>query len=107
MSASIITDYDCDSIQAATAVALLKFSNAHPELTYTKIGKECEREKQSIHDYICRKTEMAASCWLKLTAKWPELEARMLHELDEAEKAFQARQRTLPLTQPVPEERAA
>jgi len=107
MSASIITNYDCDAIQAAMAVALLKFNNAHPELNYTKIGKTMEREKQSVHAYINGGAEMPASCWLKIAAMWPELDDRLLYELDEAEKAFRARQRTLPLTQPVPEEMAA
>ena len=97
MSASIITDKECDEVAAAMAVALLKFSNAHPELSYAKIGKVCEREKQSIHDYICRKTEMAAPCWIKLTAEWPELQQRFEYEIDEAEKAFRARQRELKL----------
>lgn len=89
------------------AVALLHLKNAHPELTLKKIGKIIEREPQSVHAYICTDTEMPASCWLKLTAEWPELEDRLIYNLDEAEKAFRARQRTLPLTQPPPEEKAA
>lgn len=97
MSASIITNYDCDAIQAAMGVALLKLNNAHPELTYTKIGKVIEREKQSVHAYINGGAEMAAPCWLKAVAEWPELEDRLLFELDEAEKAFRARQRSFQL----------
>lgn len=97
MSPSIITNYDCEAIQAAMGVALLKLNNAHPELTYTKIGKVIEREKQSVWAYINGGAEMPATCWLKAVAEWPELEARLLYELDEAEKAFRARQRTLDL----------
>lgn len=107
MSASIITNYDCEAIQAAMGVALLKLNNAHPELTYTKIGKVIEREKQSVWAYINGGAEMPATCWLKAVAEWPELEARLLYELDEAEKAFRAKQRALPLTQRKPEEQAA
>lgn len=107
MSASIFLDYDCEAIQAAMAVALLQFNNAHPELTYTKIGKVIEREKQSVHQYICGGAEMPMSCWLKATAKWPELNDRLLYHLDEAEKAFRARQRSLSLPMPEPEERVA
>jgi hypothetical protein len=107
MSASIITKYDCDAIQAAMAVTLLQHKNAHPELTLKSIGKAIEREPQSVHAYICTDTEMPASCWLKAVAEWPELADRLIFNLDEAEKAFRARQRTLPLTRPVPEERAA
>lgn len=95
MSPSIITKYDCDAIQAAMAVSLLHFKNAHPELTLKKIGKVIEREATSVHQYICTDTEMPASCWLKATAEWPELEERLLYNLDEAEKAFRAKQRSL------------
>jgi hypothetical protein len=100
MSPSIITNYDCEAIQAAMGVALLKLNNAHPELTYTKIGKVIEREKQSVWAYINGGAEMPASCWLKAVAEWPELEDRLLYELDEAEKAFRARQRELRLELP-------
>src|SRR5690349_10710045 len=97
MSAFIFLKYDCEAIQAATSAALLNFNAAHPELSYAKIGKECEREASSIHAYICEGREMPMSCWLKLTAKWPELEDRLIYHLDEAEKAFRAKQRELRL----------
>lgn len=97
MSASIITNYDCEAIQAAMGIALLKLKYANAELTYTKIGKVIEREKQSVWAYINGGAEMPATCWLKAVAEWPELEQRLLYELDEAEKAFRARQRTLDL----------
>lgn len=106
MSASIILDYDGDEIQAAMAVSLLQHKNAN-DLTYRAIGKVIGREPQSVQQYVCDTTEMPATCWLKATAKWPELHDRLIHNLDAAEKAFRARQRTLPLTQPVPEEKAA
>ena len=106
MTASIILENDCDAIQAAMAVSLLQLKTAH-DLTYKQIGKVIEREPQSVQTYICTDTEMPASCWLRLTAMWPELQDRLEHNLDEAEKAFKARQRALPLTQPVPEARAA
>lgn len=105
MSASIIIEYDCAEIQAAMAVSLLQLKNARG-LTYKQIGKVIEREPQSVQQYICDTTEMPASCWLRLTSMWPELSERLTHNLDAAEKAFQG-QRSLPLTRPVPEERAA
>lgn len=107
MSALIFLKYDSEAIQAATAAALLNFKNANPEITLKKIGKEIEREASSIHQYICTDTEMPMSCWLKLTAKWPELEDRLIYHLDEAEKAFRAKQRSLNLPAPMPEEIAA
>jgi hypothetical protein len=106
MSASIFLDYDCEAIVRATSAALCNFCAAYPDLTYTKIGKECEREKQSIQQYIAG-TEMPMSVWLKLAAKWPELEDRLIFHLDEAEKAFRAKQRELRLPAPEPETRAA
>lgn len=107
MSPSIITKYDCEAIQAAMAVALLHFKNANPSITLKAIGKVIEREPQSVHAYICTDTEMPASCWLKAVAMWPELEDRLLYNLDEAEKAFRTQQRTLPLTHDYPREEAA
>jgi hypothetical protein len=95
MSASIITKYDCDAIQKAMAVALLHFKNAHPEITLKTIGKVIEREPQSVHVYISSDTEMPATCWLKAVAMWPELEDRLLYNLDDADKAFRAKQRDL------------
>lgn len=107
MSPAIILEYDCEAIQAATSAALLNFNAAHPGLSYAKIGKACEREASSIHAYICEGREMPMSCWLKLTAKWPELEDRLIFHLDEAEKAFRAKQRELRLPAPEPESEAA
>jgi hypothetical protein len=107
MSALIFLKYDCEAIQAAMAVALCNFNAAHPEINYMKIGREIEREASSIHEYICGGREMPMSCWLKATAKWPELEDRLIFHLDEAEKAFRAKQRELRLPVPGAEEMAA
>jgi hypothetical protein len=99
-------DKELSEIRAAMALALLQLKNANG-LTYEKIGEVMKREKQSVQQYICEGTEMPASCWLKAVATWPELRDRVEYNLDEAEKAFRARQRSLPLTQPKPEEQAA
>lgn len=100
MSPSIITDSDLDEIQAAMAIALLQHKNANG-LTYEKIGKVIGREKQSVQQYISSDTDMPASCWIKAVAMWPELADRLTYHLDEAEKAFKARQRSLDLREPV------
>jgi hypothetical protein len=105
-SRSIILEYDCDEIQAAMAVALLRLKNANG-LTYKDIGKVIEREPQSVQQYICSDTEMPATCWLKAVARWPELHDRLEYNLHAAEKDFLARQQSLPLTRPVPDEMAA
>jgi hypothetical protein len=106
MSGSIILEYDCEEIQAAMAVSLLRLKNAN-NLTYKAIGKIIEREPQSVQQYICSDTEMPATCWLKLVAHWPELQDRLEYNLHAAEKDFLARQQTLSLTMPRPEEMAA
>lgn len=106
MSSSIILEKDSDQIQAAMAVSLLQHKNAL-NLTYKQIGRVIEREPQSVAQYICTDTEMPASCWLKLVAKWPELDSRFEHNLDDAEKAFLAKQRSLPLGQADAEAQAA
>jgi hypothetical protein len=103
---SIILEYDCDEIQAAMAVALLRLKNAH-KLTYKDIGKVIERELQSVQQYICSDTEMPASCWIKAVARWPELQDRLEYNLHAAEKDFLARQQSLSLTMPRSDERAA
>lgn len=99
MSLSIILEKLPSEIQAAMAVSLLQLKNAH-DLTYEKIGKVIDREPQSVQQYVSDTTAMPAFCWLKAVAKWPELEARLEHNLDEAEKAFRARQRSLILPMP-------
>lgn len=106
MSVSIFLEYDCEAIQAAMAVALLQHMNANG-LTLAQVGKVCEREAQSISQYRSGANEISSTCWLKLVAKWPELEDRLLYNLDEAEKAFRAKQRALRLDPPMPEEKAA
>lgn len=106
MSASIYLEYDCEAISAAMSVSLLQHKNVN-QLTLAQIGKECEREAQSISQYCGGTAEISSTVWLKLTAKWPELEDRLIFNLDEAEKAFRAKQRELRLDGPVPESVAA
>jgi hypothetical protein len=62
-------------------------------------GSICDRAAAA-PPYICSTTEMPMSCWLKATAKWPELQDRLEYELDEAEKAYAAKQRELRLDVP-------
>jgi len=86
-------------IQGAMGVALLRLKNAR-KLTLEDIGKVMGRSRESVSQYISDPTEMAATCWIYATARWPELSDLMLAELDEAEKAAAARQRALKLETP-------
>jgi hypothetical protein len=106
MSGSIFLDYECEEIAAAMAVTLLQHKNAN-QLTLHEIGRVIEREKQSVSQYINGISEMPASCWEKAKAKWPDLQERLIYNLDEAEKAFRAKQRSLRLDGPQPEQVAA
>lgn len=39
--------------------------------------------------------EMGVTAWLKASERWPDLADRVRYNLDEAEKAFRARQREI------------
>lgn len=83
-------------IQAAMGVALLRLKSGR-KLTLEDIAHVTGLTKQAVSNYISGTTMMTATCWLKATARWPELHDMMLAELDEAEKAAAAKQRTLKL----------
>lgn len=79
------------------ALSLLRLKNAH-RLDLEDIAHVMGvTSVQSVSNYISGTTKMTAICWLKVTARWPELNEMMLAELDEAEKAASAKQRTLKL----------
>lgn len=106
MSQSIILEKSPSEIQAAMGIALGQFKAAH-KLTLEDIGSVMGRSKESVSQYISDPTKMAAICWLKAVARWPELEDRLIYNLDEAEKAFRARQRSLRLDPPDTQREAA
>lgn len=97
MTPSIILEKALPSeIQSAMGIALLRLKMAH-RLTLDDIGSVMGRSKESVSQYISDGTEMATPCWIKATARWPELNDMMIAELDEAEKAAAARQRAFNL----------
>ena len=98
MTASKILETALPSqIQAAMALSLLRLKNGH-RLDLEDIAHVMGvTSVQSVSNYISGTTKMTAICWLKVTARWPELNEMMLAELDEAEKAASAKQRTLKL----------
>lgn len=77
-------------------VSLLQLKNAR-KLTLEDIGAVIGRTRESVSQYISAEAEMGATCWMLAEARWPELRDRLTHNLDEAEKAFLARQRALDL----------
>jgi hypothetical protein len=68
-----------------------------------KIGRSDEMTAQ----YLAGEAEMGVTAWLRAVEEWPDLPERVAFNLDDAEKAFRAKQRNLPLSQPQPETRAA
>lgn len=98
MSASKILETALPSqIQAAMALSLLRLKNAH-RLDLEDIAHVMGlNSKQAVSNYISGTTKMTAICWLKVTARWPELESMMLAELDVEGKAAAAKQRSLKL----------
>lgn len=83
-------------IQGAMGVALLHLKNRQ-RVTLDDLASVMGVTGAAVSTYICHPTKMAAICWIKATARWPELHDMMIAELDEAEKAAAARQRTLKL----------
>lgn len=87
--------------------ALLQVKNAH-RLTLSDMADAIGRSDEMLAQYIAGEAEMGVTAWLRAVEAWPDLSDRLSYNLDEAEKAFRAKQRSLAL--PVPndsEERAA
>ena len=76
-------------------------------LTIDEMAEKIGRSDEMTAQYLAGEAEMGVTAWLRAVEAWPDLPERVAFNLDEAEKAFRARQRALPLTQPVPQERAA
>ena len=74
-------------------------------LTIAEIGAVMGRSVQMVRLYFIGESEPGVFAWRRAVAKWPELNDRLIFNLDEAEKAFCARQRTFNLR--IPEERVA
>ena len=83
-------------IQHAMSVALLRTKNAN-HLHLDDIAHVMGCTVAAVSTYIVTPTKMAAICWIKATAHWPELHDLMIAELDAAEKDAAARQRCFKL----------
>lgn len=83
-------------IQSAMGVSLLRLKSRQ-HVTLDDLAHVMGVTGAAVSTYICHPTKMAAICWIKATARWPELHDMMIAELDEAEKAASARQRAFKL----------
>lgn len=106
MSAPTILGKPKRSVLGGIGTALLQIKNAN-RLTLDEMAEALGRSDEMMAQYIAGEAEMGVTAWLRATEEWPDLPERVQYNLDDAEKAFQARQRSLPLTQPPPEELAA
>jgi predicted transcriptional regulator len=95
-NAKILENALPSEIQHAMGVALMKMRNAN-KLTLEDIAHVMGCTSAAVSTYIISPTKMAAVCWVKATARWPELHDRMIAELDEAEREAAARQRSFKL----------
>ena len=71
------------------------------KLTLDDMAEAMGRSDEAVAQYIAGEAEMGVTAWLRAIKAWPELEDRLsYHLMDEAEAAFRARQRSLPLSRP-------
>jgi len=107
MSAPTILGESKRDLLARVGAALLQTKNANG-LTLDVMAEIMLRSDEAIAQYIAGEAEMGVTAWLRAIKAWPDLEDRLsFHLMDEAEKAFRARQRSLNLPQPAPETEAA
>jgi cyanate lyase len=100
---TILGETKRDTLRAVGA-ALLQTKNAN-KLTLDEMAETMARSDEAVAQYIAGEAEMGVTAWLRATKAWPDLEDRLAyHLMDEAEKAFLARQQSLPLTRSTPEE---
>jgi hypothetical protein len=107
MSAPIILGESKRDTLRAIGAALLQTKNAN-KLTLDEMAETMRRSDESVAQYIAGESEMGVTAWLRAVKAWPDIEDRLAyHLMDEDEKAFRAKQRSLNLPPPSPESEAA
>lgn len=103
---TILGESKTDTLRAIGS-ALLQTKNAN-KLTLDTMAETMRRSDEAVAQYIAGEAEMGVTAWLRAVKAWPDLEDRLnYHLMDEDEKAFRERQRSLHLPKPPPETRAA
>lgn len=103
-SSPIILGVPKRTVLGGIGTALLQIKNAQ-RLTLDEMAEKIGRSDEMLAQYIAGEAEMGVTAWLRATEAWPDLAERVSYSLDEAEKAFRAKQRELRLNPP--ETRAA
>lgn len=107
MSAPTILGIPKQQLLRCIGSALLQTKNAN-KLKLDDMAETMGRSDEAIAQYIAGESEMGVTAWLRATKAWPDLEDRLAyHLMDEAEKDFRSKQRSLSLPMPQPETRAA
>lgn len=107
MTAPTILGDSKRDLLARIGAALLQTKNAN-RLTLDGMAEVMLRSDEAIAQYIAGEAEMGVTAWLRACKAWPDLEDRLAyHLMDEDEKAFRAKQRSLNLPTPAPETEAA
>ena len=103
---TILGESKQDTLRAIGS-ALLQTKNAN-KLTLDTMAETMRRSDEAVAQYIAGEAEMGVTAWLRAVTAWPDLEERLsYHLMDEAEKAFRARQCSLSLPRREPVEMAA
>lgn len=107
MSAPIILGESKQEALRAIGASLLQTKNAN-KLTLDEMAETMRRSDEAVAQYIAGEAEMGVTAWLRAIKAWPDLEDRLsYHLMDEAEKDFRSKQRSLNLPPPQPDTRAA
>jgi len=106
MTAPTILGKPKRDVVAGIGLALSQIKIAE-RMTIDDMAEKIGRSDEMMAQYLAGEAEMGVTAWLRAVETWPELPDRVQYNLDEAEKAFRARQRSLPLTRPVPDVAAA
>ena len=96
MTAPTILGKEKRAVLGGIGAALLQIKNTH-KLTLDEMAEAVGRSDEMMAQYIAGEAEMGVTAWLRANEAWPELGERVDYNLDEAEKAFRARQRSLNL----------
>lgn len=94
------------SVLGGIGLALSQIKIAE-RLTIDEMAEKVGRSDEMMAQYLAGEAEMGVTAWLRACEEWPDLPDRVSYNLDEAEKAFRARQRSLTLPMPAPKEQAA
>jgi transcriptional regulator with XRE-family HTH domain len=106
MTAPTILGKPKRDVVAGIGLALSQIKIAE-RLTIDDMAEKIGRSDEMMAQYLAGEAEMGVTAWLRAVEAWPELMERVSYNLDEAEKAFRARQRELRLPDPQPEAKAA